>query len=69
MGRDPAEIKRSVSISDDRGANNAQLLAKLIERVEAYIAAGATDFVFGLSTPFDLTSVEALIEWRAKLAR
>jgi probable F420-dependent oxidoreductase len=66
VGRDPRAIGRSVSISDDRREPASALLAELDTRADAYIAAGATDFVYGLSAPYDLSPVEALLEWRGR---
>ena len=64
VGRDPGAIERSVSISDDRREEPAAFIAELDARAEAYVAAGATDFVYGLNAPYDLTAVDALVAWR-----
>lgn len=68
VGRDPGAIERSVSISDDRREDLATLVAELDARADAYVAAGATDFVYGLGAPYDMAAVEALVAWRDKHA-
>jgi alkanesulfonate monooxygenase SsuD/methylene tetrahydromethanopterin reductase-like flavin-dependent oxidoreductase (luciferase family) len=66
VGRDPGAIERSVSISDTRREDAATFVKELDARAAAYIAAGATDFVFGVTPPYDLTAVEALLAWRER---
>jgi probable F420-dependent oxidoreductase len=64
VGRDPNAIARSVSVSDERRDDVSDFLAELENRAEALVAAGATDLVYGLGAPFDMTPVEALVKWR-----
>jgi probable F420-dependent oxidoreductase len=51
VGRDPADIERTVSFGPDQ-----------IDHVEAYLDAGATHFIIGRGHPFDLDPVERLLE-------
>jgi probable F420-dependent oxidoreductase len=53
VGRDPAEIERSISPGREEGEN-----------YDAYLAAGATHFILGVGAPFDLSGLKRLIEWR-----
>lgn len=53
LGRDPAAIERTV-------CPNAGELDKL----DAYVAAGATHFILGLGAPWDLADVKKLVAWR-----
>jgi alkanesulfonate monooxygenase SsuD/methylene tetrahydromethanopterin reductase-like flavin-dependent oxidoreductase (luciferase family) len=56
VGRDPAEIERSVSLS-----GNDQ-----IARVDDYVAAGITHFIVPVRAPhFDMRPLRTLTEWRA----
>jgi len=64
--RDPAAVERSVSILDSRREEAADLIAALDARTAEYVAVGATDFVCGLSAPFDMAPVEALLSWRER---
>jgi probable F420-dependent oxidoreductase len=58
VGRDPAEIERTVSIGGGAG-----------HEVDAFLAAGATHFIYELGAPFDTTPVERLLSWRDKQRR
>jgi probable F420-dependent oxidoreductase len=59
VGRDPAEIERSVGVGDD--ADPAELGPRLIEL-------GATLFTVGTGGPgYDLSTLRRWIEWRDKL--
>lgn len=51
VGRDPQEIERSVGPS--RG-----------ESLDAYLEAGVTHFIFGMTDPFDYGIVERALRWR-----
>jgi hypothetical protein len=54
VGRDPQAIGRSIGIGLGR-----------IDRADAYVAAGVTEFTLGLSGPdYDLASVPDWIAWR-----
>ena len=51
VGRDPAEIERTVMILDPREVRN----------VDAYLDAGAQHLILGAGPPFDLEPLQALI--------
>jgi probable F420-dependent oxidoreductase len=51
LGRDPAQIERSVSPQAD-------------EDWDAYLAAGATHFIVGMQAPFDFATIERRLAWR-----
>lgn len=51
VGRDPAEIERTVMLMDPRE----------IRDVDAYLAAGAQHLILGAGPPFDLAPLEALL--------
>jgi probable F420-dependent oxidoreductase len=51
VGRDPAEIERTVMLMDPREIGN----------VDAYLAAGAQHLILGAGPPFDLEPLQALI--------
>lgn len=51
IGRDPAEIERSVSPRDD-------------ESLDAYVEAGAGHIIFGMGAPWDYARVEQALRWR-----
>ena len=51
VGRDPAEIERTVMILDPQDIRN----------VDAYLDAGAQHLILGAGTPFDLEPLQALI--------
>src|SRR5262249_34222223 len=53
VGRDPAEIERTVAI----GRSDAHQVDELLE-------AGATHFIYGLGAPFDMAPIERLLAWR-----
>lgn len=53
LGRDPAQIERTVAISP-----------KDVPDVDAFLAAGATHLIVMLGHPYDLTSVETLLARR-----
>ena len=55
IGRDPAEIERSMSFPDPRE----------LDRADDYVAAGANHMIIGLGGPeYDLGSVRELVAWR-----
>ena len=53
IGRDPAEVERSITIS---------ILD--LHNLDAYVAAGATHIILGWAAPWDVGLVEQLIMWR-----
>ncbi len=58
VGRDPAEIERSVGISDPQD----------FEAGDAYAAAGVKQLTFGVSGPdYDLSNVQPWLDWRDRL--
>ena len=57
LGRNPAEIERSVLLMGQGGP----------EAWDAYVAAGATHLIAALSDPWDMEPVDELLAWRAKL--
>ncbi len=54
IGRDPAEIERSVSPA--RGVS-----------LDEYLAVGVTHFIFGMGEPWDFGAAEAALKWREGL--
>ena len=56
LGRDPAEIERSVAIDPDE-----------LDQLDAFVAAGATHIILGLDAPFDLAPVKKIVGWREAL--
>ncbi len=54
VGRDPAEIERTVALND----------AGDVDKVDAYLEAGAQHLILGRGQPFDLAPVQALVEAR-----
>jgi probable F420-dependent oxidoreductase len=52
IGRDPAAIERTVAVNDP-----AEL-----DRVDAYLEAGATHVILGVGAPFDLSDVQRLLD-------
>jgi probable F420-dependent oxidoreductase len=53
VGRDPAEIERSVLITDGS-----------LDNVNALVEAGATHIMLGMGEPWDFATVEKLVAWR-----
>ncbi len=53
IGRDPAEIERSVTTNPGEEA-----------QWDAFVDAGATHLILGLGAPFDLDPVKRLVAWR-----
>jgi probable F420-dependent oxidoreductase len=53
VGRDPAEIERSVLIS---GGD--------VQALDTFRDAGATHIIFGMGEPWDFGAVETLVRWR-----
>ena len=51
VGRDPAEIERTVMLVDPRE----------VERADDYLAAGAQHLILGVGPPFDLEPLAALV--------
>ena len=54
VGRDPADIERTVHLEDKVDAATLDALAE----------AGATHFIVGLGEPWNYTLVEKLLSWR-----
>jgi hypothetical protein len=54
VGRDPAEIERSVLISRPDE----------IQAVESFVEVGATHILLGLDEPWNFADVEHLVKWR-----
>jgi len=54
VGRDPAEIERTVALND----------ADDVDKVDAYLEVGAQHLILGRGHPFDLSPVRALVEAR-----
>jgi probable F420-dependent oxidoreductase len=52
VGRDPAEIERTVAVNDVRE----------LEQVDAFLDAGATHVILGIGDPFDLQPVQQLLQ-------
>ncbi len=55
LGRDPAEIERSVVL----------LGGDPLEKLPAYLDAGLTHFILGTSEPWNFDGLEKLLAWRA----
>ncbi len=55
VGRDPAEIERSVTIS---GSD--------LDQLDSFLQAGATHFILGVTEPWNYEAIEQLIDWRKK---
>ena len=55
VGRDPAEIERTVSISREQDVP---------QNLDAYHGAGATHFILPMGVPADYAKIEALVSWR-----
>ena len=61
VGRDPAEIERSIMLNADELAEPAKF--------EEFVDAGATFFIYGTSGPdFPLEGLQTLLDWRAQRA-
>ena len=56
IGRDPAEIERTVMVNDED-----------LDNLEPYIEAGATHLILGWNAPWDTAPLEKLAAWRDKL--
>lgn len=56
VGRDPAEIERTVMLFD----------AGEVARVDDYLAAGAQHLILGMGPPFDLEPLQALLDAAAR---
>lgn len=57
IGRDSAEIEKSVLVTDPN----------LLGKLDSYLDVGVTHFIIGLGTPFDLEQAKGVLEWgRAK---
>ena len=52
VGRDPADIERTVMLVDPRD----------VDRTDAYLAAGAQHLILGVGPPFDLGPLRALVD-------
>jgi alkanesulfonate monooxygenase SsuD/methylene tetrahydromethanopterin reductase-like flavin-dependent oxidoreductase (luciferase family) len=69
VGRDPVSIVRAVTICDERWDPPMTDVGPHEERLERYIAAGATLFTYGSVAPFDLAPVRTLVAWRDRRRR
>jgi alkanesulfonate monooxygenase SsuD/methylene tetrahydromethanopterin reductase-like flavin-dependent oxidoreductase (luciferase family) len=56
IGRNPAEIERSVAFDSDE-----------LDRLDAYLEIGVTHFIMDSGSPFDFDSLERLIRWRSQV--
>lgn len=56
LGRDPAEIERTVMVNDEE-----------LDNLEAYLEAGATHLILGWNEAWDTAPLEKLAAWRDKL--
>jgi probable F420-dependent oxidoreductase len=54
VGRDPNEIERTVTINRDKDVP---------ENLDAYVEAGATHFIMGVSVPIEADKIETLVNW------
>lgn len=52
VGRDPAQIERSASLSN-------------LDELDAFVAAGATHMILAMGEPWDFAAVERLVKWRS----
>jgi probable F420-dependent oxidoreductase len=59
IGRDPAEIERSILIQQPSD----------LAWLDAWYEVGIRHFIYGLGIPFDLTPARRLLEWRERRAR
>lgn len=55
LGRDPAEIERSVLMNIEE-----------LDNLDAFVEAGATHIIMGWNHPWDTAPVEKLVNWRDK---
>ena len=63
VGRDPAEIERSIMLNEDEIPHDP---AELDAHLQAFLDAGATFFIYGSSGPdWPLDGLERLLAWRA----
>ena len=63
VGRDPAEIERSIMLNAEEIPADA---GELNEKLEQFIDAGATFFIYGTSGPeWPLDGLKALLDWRS----
>jgi len=56
IGRDPAEIERTVVLLGDNP----------LENLQAYLDAGMTHFILGTGEPWNFTELEKLLAWKDK---
>ncbi len=64
VGRNPADIERSIMLNADEIPSDA---AELDAKLQEFIAAGATFFIYGTSGPdFPLEGLQLLLDWRAR---
>jgi probable F420-dependent oxidoreductase len=54
VGRDPAAVARTVTVSAEDVPNN----------LDAFAQAGATHFILGMGAPWDFKAAEQLVRWR-----
>jgi probable F420-dependent oxidoreductase len=54
VGRDPAEVERTVAMGTD------------VHQANALLEAGATHFILGLTEPWDFRAIEQIVRWRDK---
>jgi alkanesulfonate monooxygenase SsuD/methylene tetrahydromethanopterin reductase-like flavin-dependent oxidoreductase (luciferase family) len=57
VGRNPDDIERTVSLSQEDISTN----------LDAFAEAGATHFILGMPCPPDYAQIEALVAWRDKV--
>ncbi|MBI3976701.1 MAG: LLM class F420-dependent oxidoreductase [Chloroflexi bacterium] len=55
LGRDPAAVERTAAVGDHD-----------LDRLDAYVAAGATHLILGWHAPWELRAVERLVDWRER---
>lgn len=58
IGRDPAEIERSVLMSPNELDEDGE------KRFDAYVEAGANHIIMGLDDPWNMAAAKRLFEWR-----
>jgi alkanesulfonate monooxygenase SsuD/methylene tetrahydromethanopterin reductase-like flavin-dependent oxidoreductase (luciferase family) len=68
VGRSPVAIERSAFIADEFSQAPIKDMRRHYDTLEAYVAAGANHIYYGLGTPFDLSPIVSLLEWRDQRA-
>ncbi|MBC8159767.1 MAG: LLM class F420-dependent oxidoreductase [Roseiflexaceae bacterium] len=56
IGRDPAEIERTVMVNEPE-----------LDNLQPYLDAGATHLILGMNAPFDMAPAKKLLAWRDSL--